>query len=109
MMKLLLMVGPQAVRETYGTGRAVGVKQHLRTPISVCVCDAATEMGSAITSGRTVSEWKLGSPGWGLTAGIPGSQSSKLCSENMRRKHMWALGWTCGGLLFLISSICLFW
>lgn len=22
---------------------------------------------------------------------------------------MWALGWTCGGLLFLISSICLFW
>ncbi|XP_059761780.1 transmembrane protein 190 [Balaenoptera ricei] len=29
--------------------------------------------------------------------------------ENMRRKHMWALGWTCGGLLFLISSICLFW
>ncbi|KAI5757349.1 unnamed protein product [Gulo gulo] len=29
--------------------------------------------------------------------------------ETMRRKHMWALGWTCGGLLFLISSICLFW
>ncbi|XP_060254161.1 transmembrane protein 190 isoform X2 [Ovis aries] len=29
--------------------------------------------------------------------------------ENMRRKHMWALGWTCGGLLFLITSICLFW
>ncbi|XP_069314689.1 transmembrane protein 190 [Eulemur rufifrons] len=29
--------------------------------------------------------------------------------ENMRRKHMWALGWTCGGLLFLICSICLFW
>ncbi|EFB19728.1 hypothetical protein PANDA_016088, partial [Ailuropoda melanoleuca] len=27
--------------------------------------------------------------------------------ETMRRKHMWALGWTCGGLLFLISSICL--
>lgn len=22
---------------------------------------------------------------------------------------MWALGWTCGGLLFLICSICLFW
>ncbi|MEJ1287712.1 transmembrane protein 190 [Cricetulus griseus] len=29
--------------------------------------------------------------------------------ENMRRKHMWALGWTCGSLLFLIASICLFW
>ncbi|XP_059855210.1 transmembrane protein 190 [Lagenorhynchus albirostris] len=29
--------------------------------------------------------------------------------ENMQRKHMWALGWMCGGLLFLISSICLFW
>ncbi|XP_046956883.1 transmembrane protein 190 [Lynx rufus] len=29
--------------------------------------------------------------------------------EMMRRKHMWALGWTCGGLLFLICSICLFW
>ncbi|KAM4825728.1 transmembrane protein 190 [Thomomys bottae] len=29
--------------------------------------------------------------------------------ENMRRKHMWALGWTCGGLLFLICCICLFW
>uniref|UniRef100_A0A8C6RQ79 Transmembrane protein 190 n=1 Tax=Nannospalax galili TaxID=1026970 RepID=A0A8C6RQ79_NANGA len=29
--------------------------------------------------------------------------------ENMRRKHMWALGWTCGSLLFLISSICLIW
>ncbi|XP_023973362.1 transmembrane protein 190 isoform X2 [Physeter macrocephalus] len=28
--------------------------------------------------------------------------------ENMKRKHMWALGWTCGGLLFLISSTCLF-
>ncbi|MEJ1287711.1 ribosomal protein L28 [Cricetulus griseus] len=27
----------------------------------------------------------------------------------MRRKHMWALGWTCGSLLFLIASICLFW
>uniref|UniRef100_A0A3Q2HJ43 Transmembrane protein 190 n=1 Tax=Equus caballus TaxID=9796 RepID=A0A3Q2HJ43_HORSE len=29
--------------------------------------------------------------------------------ETMRRRHMWALGWTCGGLLFLICSICLFW
>ncbi|XP_032468822.1 transmembrane protein 190 isoform X3 [Phocoena sinus] len=29
--------------------------------------------------------------------------------ENMQRKHMWALSWMCGGLLFLISSICLFW
>eukprot|EP00073_Rattus_norvegicus_P043439 XP_017445467.1 PREDICTED: transmembrane protein 190 isoform X1 [Rattus norvegicus] len=29
--------------------------------------------------------------------------------ENMRRKHMWALGWTCGSLLFLITSISLFW
>ncbi|XP_051018246.1 transmembrane protein 190 [Acomys russatus] len=29
--------------------------------------------------------------------------------ENMRRKHMWALGWTCGSLVFLIASICLFW
>ncbi|XP_035143355.2 transmembrane protein 190 isoform X2 [Callithrix jacchus] len=29
--------------------------------------------------------------------------------ENMRRKHMWVLGWTCGGLLFLSCSICLFW
>uniref|UniRef100_A0A8D2DUR7 Transmembrane protein 190 n=1 Tax=Sciurus vulgaris TaxID=55149 RepID=A0A8D2DUR7_SCIVU len=29
--------------------------------------------------------------------------------ESMRRKHMWALGWTCGGLLFLIAGICLFW
>ncbi|XP_004617070.1 transmembrane protein 190 [Sorex araneus] len=29
--------------------------------------------------------------------------------ENMRRKHMWALGWTCGGLLFLICAICVFW
>ncbi|XP_070079537.1 transmembrane protein 190 isoform X1 [Equus przewalskii] len=28
--------------------------------------------------------------------------------ETMRRRHMWALGWTCGGLLFLICSICLF-
>nr|XP_007996342.2 transmembrane protein 190 [Chlorocebus sabaeus] len=29
--------------------------------------------------------------------------------ENMRRKHMWALGWACGGLLLLSCSICLFW
>ncbi|KAL0609991.1 Transmembrane protein 190 [Plecturocebus cupreus] len=29
--------------------------------------------------------------------------------ENMRRKHMWALGWMCGGLLFLSCSIWLFW
>ncbi|XP_063109405.1 transmembrane protein 190 isoform X2 [Cavia porcellus] len=29
--------------------------------------------------------------------------------ENMRKKHMWALGWTCGGLLLLICSICIFW
>ncbi|KAG8520564.1 Transmembrane protein 190, partial [Galemys pyrenaicus] len=29
--------------------------------------------------------------------------------ESMRRKHMWALGWTCGGLLFLTCGICLFW
>nr|XP_004672750.1 transmembrane protein 190 [Jaculus jaculus] len=29
--------------------------------------------------------------------------------ESMRRKHMSALGWSCGGLLFLTSSICLFW
>ncbi|XP_055451531.1 transmembrane protein 190 [Psammomys obesus] len=29
--------------------------------------------------------------------------------ENMRRKHMWTLGWTCGSLLFLIAGICLFW
>ncbi|KAM6154489.1 transmembrane protein 190 [Erethizon dorsatum] len=28
--------------------------------------------------------------------------------ENMRKKHMWALGWAFGGLL-LICSICLFW
>ncbi|XP_033622015.1 transmembrane protein 190 [Fukomys damarensis] len=28
--------------------------------------------------------------------------------ETMRKKHMWALGQTCGGLL-LICSICLFW
>lgn len=39
----------------------------------------------------------------------PRSQSCLLCAEMMRRKHMWALGWTCGGLLFLICSICLFW
>lgn len=55
MMKLLLVVGPQAVRETYGTGKAVGVKQRWKTPISVCVSDAVTEMGSAITSVRMVS------------------------------------------------------
>ncbi|XP_073082210.1 transmembrane protein 190 [Manis javanica] len=29
--------------------------------------------------------------------------------ETMRRKHLWALGWTCGGVLFLTASICLFW
>ncbi|XP_066127100.1 transmembrane protein 190 [Saccopteryx bilineata] len=29
--------------------------------------------------------------------------------ENMRIKHMWALSWTCAGLLFLICTIFLFW
>ncbi|XP_005413383.1 PREDICTED: transmembrane protein 190 isoform X2 [Chinchilla lanigera] len=29
--------------------------------------------------------------------------------ENMRKKHMWALGWTCGGLVLMICCICLFW
>ncbi|XP_004715764.1 transmembrane protein 190 [Echinops telfairi] len=29
--------------------------------------------------------------------------------ETMRRRHLWALGWTCGGLLLLISTICMFW
>ncbi|KAM6223549.1 transmembrane protein 190 [Rhynchocyon petersi] len=29
--------------------------------------------------------------------------------EMMRQKHMWALGWTCCGLLLLIASICFFW
>ncbi|XP_006901924.1 PREDICTED: transmembrane protein 190 [Elephantulus edwardii] len=32
-----------------------------------------------------------------------------LCTETMRRKHMWTLGWTCGGLLLLIFTICLCW
>ncbi|GAB5581521.1 transmembrane protein 190 [Prionailurus iriomotensis] len=64
-----------------GTGRAVGARRPSKTPISVCVSDAATGTGSATTSAQTM----------------------------MRRKHMWALGWTCGGLLFLICSICLFW
>nr|XP_030708132.1 transmembrane protein 190 isoform X1 [Globicephala melas]XP_030708141.1 transmembrane protein 190-like [Globicephala melas] len=48
-------------------------------------------------------------PWGGLVAGTPQSHGSLLCAENMQRKHMWALGWMCGGLLFLISSICLFW
>ncbi|KAM7340396.1 hypothetical protein ACRRTK_001011 [Alexandromys fortis] len=29
--------------------------------------------------------------------------------ENMRRKHMWVLSWTCGSLLFLMASMCFFW
>ncbi|KAF6079712.1 transmembrane protein 190 [Phyllostomus discolor] len=29
--------------------------------------------------------------------------------ENLRWKHMWALSWSCAGLLFLICSIILFW
>ncbi|XP_076986842.1 transmembrane protein 190 [Tamandua tetradactyla] len=28
--------------------------------------------------------------------------------ETMRKKHLLALGWTCGGLLFLVGSICLY-
>ncbi|XP_049643607.1 transmembrane protein 190 [Suncus etruscus] len=28
--------------------------------------------------------------------------------ENLRRKHMWALGWMCGGLLLLTLGICVF-
>ncbi|XP_064345933.1 transmembrane protein 190 isoform X1 [Camelus dromedarius] len=92
-----------------GTGRAVGARQQLRTPISVCVYDAATAMGSATTSGRTVRAWEPGPLGWGVVAGTPGPHPSLLCAETMRRKHMWALGWTCGGLLFLISTVCLFW
>lgn len=39
----------------------------------------------------------------------PCSHTSLLCPETMRRKHLWALGWTCGGVLFLTASICLFW
>ncbi|KAM7059090.1 LOW QUALITY PROTEIN: transmembrane protein 190 [Molossus nigricans] len=29
--------------------------------------------------------------------------------ENMRIKHLWALSWTCAGLLFVIFSIFLYW
>lgn len=95
-----------------GTERAVGVRQQSRTPTSVYACDAATGMVYAIISGLMVSDLKAdwmfqkvpeGSRGW-----IPGASSSPFL-ENMRRKHMWALGWTCGSLLFLITSICLFW
>lgn len=104
------MVGPQAVRETCGTERAVGARLQLRTPISVCDYDAATVMGSATTSGLMVRACRgARAPGVGSGGQDPGPHTSLLCAENMRRKHMWALGWTCGGLLFLISSICLFW
>ncbi|KAM5296486.1 transmembrane protein 190 [Glossophaga mutica] len=42
----------------------------------------------------------------------PGPLSLKglvFCPENLRWKHMWALSWSCAGLLFLICSIILFW
>ena len=57
------------------------------------------------------SGWCAGSrgPGVGAGGGEPWVSPPPLCAENMRRKHMWALGWTCRGLLFLITSICLFW
>ncbi|XP_054566264.1 transmembrane protein 190 [Eptesicus fuscus] len=29
--------------------------------------------------------------------------------ENMRLKHLWALSWTCAGLLFVIFSVLLYW
>ncbi|XP_036162442.1 transmembrane protein 190 [Myotis myotis] len=29
--------------------------------------------------------------------------------ENMRLKHLWALSWTCAGLLFVIFSVFLYW
>ncbi|XP_016073813.1 PREDICTED: transmembrane protein 190 [Miniopterus natalensis] len=29
--------------------------------------------------------------------------------ENMRRKHLWALSWTCAGLLFVIFGVFLYW
>ncbi|XP_070258598.1 transmembrane protein 190 [Myotis yumanensis] len=29
--------------------------------------------------------------------------------ENMRLKHLWALSWTCAGLLFIIFGIFLYW
>lgn len=62
-MSTPLGVGPQAVRERSGTGRAVGARRHSRTPVSACVSDAAIVMGSAFTSGRTVSG-DAGVPGW---------------------------------------------
>lgn len=104
---LPLVMGPQVVKETCGTGRVAGARRQSRTPISACVSDAATATVSATTSVRMVR----GEPGPGVGAGggEPWVSPPPLCAENMRRKHMWALGWTCGGLLFLITSICLFW
>ena len=58
--------------------------------------------------GECLAAGSLG-PWWRPPLPPPRFQSCLLCAEMMRRKHMWALGWTCGGLLFLICSICLFW
>ncbi|KAF7481497.1 Hypothetical predicted protein [Marmota monax] len=91
-----------------GIGRAVGVRRPSKTPTSVCAFDAATEMVSATISVRMVSGQGEGAGTWGWWWS-PGTSTSLFYAENMRRKHMWALGWTCGGLLFLILVICLFW
>lgn len=103
--------GPQVVREMCGTERAVGVRPPLRTPTSAFACDAATGMVCAIINGRTVrglvQNWMFQRVR-GTTTGLLDLPPPPFL-ENMRRKHMWALGWTCGSLLFLIASICLFW
>jgi hypothetical protein len=66
-------------------------------------------MGSATTSGQTVSGQMLGVLVHTGLAGALWVFNILPLAENMRRKHLWALACTCGGLLLLIFSICLFW
>ncbi|KAK1329694.1 hypothetical protein QTO34_009876 [Cnephaeus nilssonii] len=55
---------------------------------------------------RPDGECRGGAPGAGRRAG---AHRVAFCPENMRLKHLWALSWTCAGLLFVIFSVLLYW
>lgn len=81
---LPLVMGPQVVKETCGTGRVAGARRQLRTPTSAYVSDAATATGSATTSVRMVR----GEPG--PRGGAGGGQPLGLTAARSAQR-------TCGG------------
>lgn len=86
---LPLVMGPQVVKETCGTGRVAGARRQSRTPISACVSDAATATVSATTSVRMV-RGEPGPRGGGWRRGALGLTAPALRREHAAEAHVGA-------------------